>query len=69
MFQYQEWNADKSLSNTVKRTAEMSKNMVLMQLKHIKDSLTGFQKSRVIVFDPRNGEIQVEVGVSRYEKI
>ena len=61
VFQFQMWSYDKSLENTVKRTIDLTKNLLLMQLKQLKTVLMDYDKTKVIVFDPRRGEFQVEV--------
>ena len=51
--------AEKSLSKVATRLIEMARNLALMQLKAWKDAVLDLENTRVIVFDPQRGELQV----------
>ena len=41
----------------------MTKNLLLMQLKYMKDVLMDYGKTKIIIFDPERGEMQLEVRI------
>ena len=41
----------------------MTKNILLMELAKLKKTIMDFRKSRVIMYDPERGELQVEVSL------
>ncbi|XP_067678851.1 uncharacterized protein [Haliotis asinina] len=58
---YKYWDLDSNLRLTMLRLYEASRDMIFMELNKLKDSLVDLDKSRVIVYDPLNGELQVEL--------
>lgn len=58
---YKYWDLDSNLRLTMLRLYEASRDMIFMEMNKLKDSLVDLDKSRVIVYDPLNGELQVEL--------
>ena len=61
MWAYQYWHVDRNMKMAVAQLLELAKDVALLEITRIKNSIVDLDKSRVIVFDPENGELQFEI--------
>lgn len=61
MWAYHYWHVNKNMRLAVVQLFELAKDVALLEITRIKNAVVDLDKSRVIVFDPKNGELQFEI--------
>ncbi|GFR65207.1 apolipophorin [Elysia marginata] len=59
--QVKHYNQESSLGTIMQRVTKMTKNILLMELAKLKKTIMDFRKTKVIVYDPERGELQLEM--------
>ncbi|XP_076440191.1 uncharacterized protein LOC143279842 [Babylonia areolata] len=58
---YHYWHVEKNTHRAVGHLLELAKDIALLEITRVKNAVVDLDKSRVIVFDPQNGELQFEI--------
>lgn len=58
---YQYWHVEQNLQAAAAQLLALAKDVTLLEITRIKNAVVDLDKSRVIVYDPVNGEMQFEI--------
>lgn len=58
---YQYWHVEHNMQLAMHQLIELARDVTLLEITRIKNAIVDLDKSRIIIFDPQNGEMQFEV--------
>jgi hypothetical protein len=61
MWAYEYWRVEKNMQLAMQQLIELAKDVALLEITRIKNAIVDLDKSRIIVLDTENGELQFEV--------